>query len=153
MRPPLRAQILQFNLKQIGLDVEIKQFSRPVQLEKGGTRGEPFDIADESWTADYADPYDFMNVLLDGRNIQDANNHNLAYFNDASYNKKMTAASMLTGAKRYDRYGALDVDIMKNAVPFAPRSNGNNRIFVSKRVGCFTYNSIYSVDLAALCMK
>ena len=35
---------------------------------------------------------------------------------------------------------------MKNAVPFAPCSNGNDRIFVSKQVGCFTYNSIYSVD-------
>ena len=58
-----------------------------------------------------------------------------AYFNDPSYNKKMQQASLLSGAKRYDRYGALDVDIMKNAVPFAPRSNGNNRIFVSKQVG------------------
>jgi peptide/nickel transport system substrate-binding protein len=150
---PLRAQILQFNLKQIGLEVEVKQFSRPVQIEKEGTRGEPFDIADESWTADYADPYDFVNVLLDGHNIQTSNNHNLAYFDDPVYNRKMAAASMLVGPKRYDTYGALDVDVMQNAVPFAPRSNGNNRIFVSKRVGCFTYNSIYSVDLAALCLK
>jgi peptide/nickel transport system substrate-binding protein len=150
---PLRAQILQFNLKQIGLDVEVKQFARAVQLDKEGTRGEPFDMTDEAWTADYADPFDFINVLLDGRTIQASNNHNLAYFNDPSYNDKMEQASLLSGTKRYDTYGALDVDLMKNAVPFAPRSNGNNRIFVSKQVGCFTYNSIYSVDLAALCTK
>jgi peptide/nickel transport system substrate-binding protein len=150
---PLRAQILQYNLQQIGLDVETKAFTRGVQLGKEGTRGEPFDIADESWTADYADPYDFINVLLDGRTIQASNNHNLAYFNDPSYNKKMTQASLLTGAKRYQAYGALDIDVTKNAVPLVPRSNGNNRIFVSKHVGCFTYNSIYSVDLAALCVK
>jgi ABC-type oligopeptide transport system substrate-binding subunit len=124
-----------------------------VQLDKEGTRGEPFDMTDEAWTADYADPFDFINVLLDGRTIQASNNHNLAYFDDPSYNEKMQQASLLSGAKRYDTHGALDVDLMKNAVPFAPCSNGNDRIFVSKQVGCFTYNSIYSVDLAALCTK
>src|SRR5207244_8636762 len=35
----LRAQIYQFNLKQIGLDVEIKQFARGVQFQKEGIRG------------------------------------------------------------------------------------------------------------------
>src|SRR3954471_13726634 len=66
---PLRAQIIQYNLQQIGLKVDTHLYARAVQLQKEGTRGEPFDIADESWGADYADPYDFVNVLLDGRNI------------------------------------------------------------------------------------
>src|SRR5438034_2308937 len=43
---PLRAQILQFDLKQIGLDVETKLLARGVQTEKTGTRGEPFDMSD-----------------------------------------------------------------------------------------------------------
>src|SRR3954449_4039687 len=84
---PLRAQIIQYNLPQIGLKVDTHLFARAVQLQKEGTRGEPFDIADEAWGADYADPYDFINVLLDGRNIQDANNNNFAYFNDPKFNK------------------------------------------------------------------
>jgi ABC-type oligopeptide transport system substrate-binding subunit len=61
------AQVVQFNLKRIGIDVEIKQFERPVQHEKAGTRGEPFDIVHEAWSADYPDPSSFLNVLLDGR--------------------------------------------------------------------------------------
>jgi ABC-type oligopeptide transport system substrate-binding subunit len=150
---PLRAQILQFDLKQIGLDVETRLVSRAVQVEKTGTRGEAFDMSDEAWLADYADPYDFVNVLLDGGNIHDSNNQNIAYFNDPAYNKKIESAALLSGAKRYVTYGALDVDITKNAVPWAIRSNGNNRVLLSKRVGCFTYNSVYSVDLAALCVK
>jgi ABC-type oligopeptide transport system substrate-binding subunit len=150
---PLRAQILQFNLQQIGLDVEVKQFARAVQIQKEGTRGEPFDIADEGWVADYADPYDFINVLLDGSNIQTSNNNNYSYFNDPAYNKKMTQASLLSGAKRFSQYGALDIDLMKNAVPWAPRSNANNRLFVSKNFGCFTYSNIYGNDLAAACVK
>jgi ABC-type transport system substrate-binding protein len=150
---PLVAQIIQFNLKQIGLDVETKLFARAVQIEKEGTRGEPFDITTEGWIADYADPFDFINVLLSGDSLHASNNNNVAYFNDPKYNAKMEAAARLSGPKRYSTYGALDVDIMKNAAPWAPRHNFNDRIFVSKRVGCFTFNSIYSVDLAAVCIK
>jgi len=150
---PLRAQIVQFNLKQIGLDVEVKQFARAVQIDKEGTRGEPFDITDEGWIADYADPYDFIDVLLNGKNLQPQHNNNIAYFNDPSYNAKMNAAARLSGANRYSTYGQLDIDIMKNAAPWAPRNNFNSRIFVSKRVGCFTYNAIYTMDLAAACIK
>jgi ABC-type oligopeptide transport system substrate-binding subunit len=97
-----------------------------VQIQKEGTRGEPFDIADESWGADYADPYDFINVLLDGRNIQDANNNNFAYFNDPKFNQQMTQAALLTGNARYKAYGNLDVSIMQQGVPWAPRA-ANNR--------------------------
>src|SRR3954466_4137322 len=150
---PLRAQIIQYNLQQIGLKVDTHLYARAVQLQKEGTRGEPFDIADESWGADYADPYDFINVLLDGRNIQDANNSNFAYFNDPKFNKQMAQASLLSGSKRYSAYANLDAAIMQQAVPWAPRSNANNRMFVSKRFGCFTYSAIYTVDLAAACLK
>ena len=150
---PLRAQIIQYNLKQIGLNVDTHLLARAVQLEKEGTRGEPFDIADESWGADYADPYDFINVLLDGRNIQASNNNNFSYFNDPKFNQQMTQAALLAGSKRYSAYGNLDVAIMQQAVPWAPRSNANNRMFVSKRFGCFTYSAIYTVDLAAACLK
>jgi len=147
------AQILQFNLKQIGLDTEIKQFARAVQIEKEGTRGEPFDITSEGWIADYADPYDFIDVLLNGKNLQPAHNNNVAYFNSPAFNKKMNAASRLSGAARYRAYGNLDIDIMKNGAPWAARNNFNSRIFVSNKVGCFTTNPIYTVDLAALCLK
>jgi ABC-type oligopeptide transport system substrate-binding subunit len=150
---PLRAQIIQYNLKQIGLTVDTQLLARAVQLQKEGTRGEPFDIADESWGADYADPYDFVNVLLDGRNIQDSNNNNFAYFNDPKFNQQMTEAALLSGPKRYTAYGNLDVNIMQQAAPWAPRSNANNRMLVSKRFGCFTYSAIYTVDLAAACLK
>ena len=48
--PPI-AQSVQFNLKQIGIDVEIKLFDRVVQHEKTATRGEPFDLTLEGWVA------------------------------------------------------------------------------------------------------
>ena len=150
---PLQAQIYQFNLKQIGLDVEVDQFARAVQIEKEGTRGAAFDFTTEGWVADYADPFDFINVLLSGDSLHASNNNNVAYFNDPKYNKAMLAASRLVGNTRYNTYGALDVDITKNAAPWASRATINDQIFVSARTGCFTFNPIFAFDLAAICIK
>jgi ABC-type transport system substrate-binding protein len=147
------AQVLQFNLKQIGLDVDVRQFPSAVLLSKMGTKGEPYDMGSHSWTADYADPFDFVNVLLDGSQIRDSNNVNFAYFDDPSYIAQMRKASQLSGDARSAAYANLDRKIMWNAAPWVVRANMNNRIFVSKRVGCFTYNPIYAVSIAALCVK
>jgi len=147
---PLRAQIVQFDLSQIGVKLDIHAFARGVQFGKEGNRGEPFDIADEGWVADYADPYDFVNVLLYGGTIHDTNNNNFAYFNDPKYNKLMNQAALLSGASRFSSYGNLDINIMKNAVPWAPRSNANQRVVISSHVKHFTYNNVYGVDFAAI---
>jgi hypothetical protein len=42
--------------------------------------------------------------------------------------------------------------MLKNP-PWAPRNNFNDRILVSAKIGCFTFNSTYSLDYAALCSK
>lgn len=150
---PLRAQIIQYNLKQIGLNVNTQLMPRAVQLQKEGTRGDPFDMTDEAWQADYADPYDFVNVLLDGNDIHETNNVNDAYLNDPKFNKAMEQASLLSGPARYTAYGNLDVAIMKTDAPWVSRANANDRMLVSKRFGCFVYSPIYTVDLAAACLK
>ena len=151
---PAIAQVVQYNLKQIGIDVEIKQFDRTVEHEKAGTRGEPFDIAHEAWAADYPDPSNFLNVLLDGRRIQATNNVNLAYFNDAGYNRKLDAAAAQDRPGRLAAYGALDADIMRNRAPWAPYLDAERAVFVSSSVGCFTYSSVYgTTNLVAVCKK
>lgn len=144
------AQILQFNLKQIGIDLEIQKFARAVQFEKEGTRGEPFDIGFEGWAADYADPFDFINILLDGTTIRDTNNVNFSYFNSAKWNKRMADAAKLSGAARYAAYGKLDIDLAKGPSPLAAFMNDNDRNFVSARVKNYVYNPVYGTDFAAL---
>jgi ABC-type transport system substrate-binding protein len=151
---PAIAQVVQFNLKQIGIDVEIKQFTRTVQAEKAGTRGEPFDIMHNGWGADYPDPYNFINVLLDGSRLQASNNVNTQYFNQPAYNKKMEAAARLSGAARLSAYGNLDNDIMKNQAPMAPYIVTNARLFVSQDVGCYTFSPVNATtNLVAVCKK
>jgi len=141
---PTVAQTVQFNLKQIGIDVDIRTFDRTVQHEKLAVRGEDFDIGFEGWGQDYPDPYNFINVLLDGRRIQSANNQNVAYWNSPAYVRKMEAASRLAGDKRYEAYKKLDLDIMKNAAPWATIVNRNTQIFVSERIAKWRYQEVYS---------
>jgi len=146
------AQIVQDNLKAIGLDMEIRPFPRAVQFTKTGTRGEPFDMSLEGWHMDYFDPYDFI-FLLDGTTIRPANNVNFSYFNSSAYNKKIAAAASLVGQARYRAFGNLDQDLAKNAAPLASYITDNTRLLFSKSAGCFFYQPVYEVDLASLCKK
>jgi peptide/nickel transport system substrate-binding protein len=150
---PERAQLIQSNLKAIGIDVEIKQWPRNVQFAKQGTKGEPFDIADEGWIADYPDPYDFINKLLDGRAIQATNNVNFSYFNDPEFNRKMDEAQAQVGDARDAAYAQLDEDIARNAAPLAAWMVPNNIDFFSSRVGCQIFQPVYFMNLATLCIR
>jgi ABC-type transport system substrate-binding protein len=146
--------LIQANLRRIGIDVEIESLPFAVQIQKTGRRGEPFDMNLIGWFADYPDPYDFINVLLDGKRIQAANNVNTAYFDSPTYNRKMAEASRLSGAARYRTYGALDIDISRNAAPLATLYNTNTREFVAARVGCYSFHPVWgSLNLAHVCLR
>jgi ABC-type transport system substrate-binding protein len=148
------AQIVQANLKEIGLDVQIKQFTFGVVIEKAGRQGEPFDMFQIGWFADYPDPYDFINVLLYGKTITKTNNVNTAYFDDPVYNRKMEQAARLTGDLRYRTYGNLDIEITRKAAPFAVTGNSNQREFVSSRIGCPVNSAAWGgLNLVMLCPK
>ena len=133
-------QMVQANLKAIGLDVEVKPYTFAVLIDKTGTRSEPSDMYSIGWFADYPDPYDFINILLDGRTIVAKNNINTSYFNVPAYQKKMDAAARLTGDARYRAYGNLDIDITRNQSPLVITGNSNIREFISSKVGCANYS-------------
>jgi ABC-type transport system substrate-binding protein len=147
------AELIKFNLKQIGMDVEVKSYSFSVQINKAGTRGEPFDMNLIGWFADYPDPYDFINVLLYGKTIAKANNVNTAYFNDPVFNRRMDQAALLTGDARGAAYAALDRDLTR-AAPFVVYGNSTTREFVSDRLGCPVRSApAGGLNLTMLCLK
>jgi len=149
-----RGQILQFNLKQMGLNPTLKPQPFGVAIKTAGDKKGDFDAFLIGWLADYPDPFDFINVLMDGNNIQDSNNSNYAYLNIAKYNKAMNAAARLSGNPRYEAYGKLDVDLMKNAAPWAPMYNGNTREFIGARLTNYIYHPVYAgAVLNALAIK
>src|SRR5262249_36948695 len=103
------------------------------------------------WCADYWDPFDYINISLDGRSIQDQNNTNLAYLNSAKLDKAMDAAANLTGAARAQAYQKLDYQIMKNYAPWVPYATSNVPVFVSARVHNYVYSNYFGLpDVNAL---
>jgi peptide/nickel transport system substrate-binding protein len=137
------AQVFKYNLSQIGCNVNVKLFQGFQIYIAAGTKGEPFDAVFAGWFADYADPYDFIDILLNGENIHEANNNNLAYFNNKKINAQMRAANALTGDKRYAAYKALDLSIMKSQAPWAAYENRSIREFTSARMGGFLFQAAH----------
>ena len=138
-------QIVKFNLGKIGIDMDVQHLaSGPLSSTAG--RREPFELYLGGWHADYPDPNNFVDILLNGNNIREANN-NIAYFNVPSVNRRLEAAAKLTGQRRYAAYGQLDVDISRNYAPWASYSYANNRDFVSTKVGCYSYHPTFGMNL------
>jgi oligopeptide transport system substrate-binding protein len=145
-------QIVQANLRAIGVDMDIRPFPRAVQFSKTGTRGEPFDMSLEGWHMDYFDPYDFI-FLLDGTTIRPANNVNFSYFNSSAYNRKIARATALVGQARYRAFGNLDVDLARNAAPLATFISDNSRLLFSSRTRNFFSHPVYELDLVAVAVQ
>ena len=103
----------------------------------------------------WVDPYQYVNLLLDGRTIQATGNTNRSYFNSPHYNRLIDRAGSLSGQARYDAYGKLAVDIARTAAPMAAYINRKTRFLVSSRVGCVraTGAAAHGLDLAGLCIK
>jgi ABC-type transport system substrate-binding protein len=141
----LLAQVFRYNLDQIGCNVTVKLLQGFQIYIAAGTKGEPFDAALIGWFADYADPYDFIDILLNGDNIHEENNNNVAYLNVPALNKQMAAANALQGDPRYDAYAKLDREIMSKYAPWVPYDNRNTREFVAARVGGYLFQAAHGL--------
>ena len=148
-------QLVKNDLSKIGINTTLKTFPFAVRIAKEGHRGEPFDLDLQAWGSDYPDPVDFIDILLDGRNIQAENNNNNSYFNHVGFNNRMRDAGRISNlSKRYAAWAAIDRDVMKQQAPLAPLFFRTVREFTSKRVGCYSYQPIYAVmNFNAVCLK
>ena len=75
-------------------------------------------------------------------------------FDSPEFNRKLAAAARLTGPRRLESYGRLDVEIMREAAPWVPIANRTQREFISGRVGCYTPWGAYGfMSLATACLS
>jgi peptide/nickel transport system substrate-binding protein len=144
------AKIVKTDLARIGIDVEIREFPGEQLFQRLFTPGEPYDLALTGWFPDYEDPYDFLNSLLEGRQLAIPNNGNLSRFDSPRYNRLLARAAELRGRSRYQTYGKLDVQLARDASPLAAYMEANDVTIVSRRAGCLVHRHI---DLAAVCLR
>jgi ABC-type transport system substrate-binding protein len=136
-----RAQVAEYNLKQVGFKINDVPTPATNYYQVIQTKGTTYNfVTNGGWCADYFDPFDYLNVLFDGRKIQAANNNNYTYFNNASFNKGLDHAASLSGSARAAAYSQLDKDLIQKYAPVVPYLLPTNDYFVSSR----TKNWIYS---------
>jgi YVTN family beta-propeller protein len=140
------AQVVKTDLGAIGLNVVVKEFPPTVLFQKLATPGEPWDIGHANWSADYPDPDNFLNLLLETNTL-------MPKFEDPAWAAKLAAAARLTGVRRYLAYGKLDEDLLRTAAPFAAYDNLAIHDLTSARIGCRIETAVYGVDVAALCIR
>jgi len=139
-----RAQIAEFNLKQVGFKINDVPTPATNYYQVIQTRGTSYNfVTNGGWCADYFDPFDYLNVLFDGSKLQAANNNNYAYFNNASFNAQLAHAASLSGAARAKAYQKLDQELMVKYAPVVPYLISTNRYFTASRVKNWIYSSYF----------
>jgi YVTN family beta-propeller protein len=140
-----QAKIIQADLARIGLRVVVDAFPLSALFNKESAPNAPFDIADTNWEADYPDPDNFLNELLESGTF-------LPTFVDPRVSSELAAAARLKGAQRFLVYGRLAVEIARREAPLVVFGNPLLHDLFSARTGCQVYGR-YGLDLAALCIR
>jgi peptide/nickel transport system substrate-binding protein len=141
-----RAQVAAFNLRQAGFKVNDIPTPATTFYQVVGAKDTTYNITTNGgWCADYFDPYDYFNVLFDGRKIQATNNVSYTYFNNASWNKQIDHAASLSGAARAAAYAKLDQELMVKYAPVVPYLDLNGLFFTSARVKNWVYSSYFAL--------
>ena len=139
-----RAQVAEFNLKQIGFKINDEPTPATNYYQVIETKGTSYNlVTNGGWCADYFDPYDYLNVVFDGRKIQAANNVNYMYFNNTTFNAGLDHAASLSGKARAEAYAKLDQDLMVKYAPVVPYLIPTNTYFVSSRTKNWIYGSYF----------
>jgi peptide/nickel transport system substrate-binding protein len=147
-------QVVKHDLKAIGIDVEIKQFPTGVLFEKLARPGEPWDIlSGPAWVVDYADPLAFLVPLFDGSHIKEKGNNDFSLLDNPSLNRRLEAATRLTGPERYRVSEQLDLELARDQAPFIAYATWATHDFFSLRIGCHVLQPVYGTDLGALCVR
>jgi peptide/nickel transport system substrate-binding protein len=149
---PQVCQLVQSNLRAIGLNIDVRLHRSCVPPCGPSRRGETFDLSLERHHMGYFDPSNFTQ-LIDGRTIRATDNTNVSYFNSPAYNRKIARAARLSGPPRYRAFSALGHDLMRNAAPIAVYGVPNERHYVSARTSCYHHHPVYGWDLPAICLR
>ena len=146
------AQIVERNLKPLGIEVEVKEFPIGDYFTRIFRRGEPFDLGVSGYFFGSTDPAQTLN-FFDGRLINASQGGNASYFDDPAFNRRFDAASKLSGAKRYREYNRLAFALARDHAPAAAFATTASRDFFSARIGCQVYQPVFGISLAALCLR
>jgi ABC-type transport system substrate-binding protein len=122
----VRAQCegFQWDLHQVGIEVELKQATMAEVFEAAGERGRvPMYVS--GWFVTIPDPVDMLGTQFDGRAITNANTMNSAFYSNSVVNQLLDqGAAELDFPKRFAVYQQAEELIVRDA-PWAFLGHGN----------------------------
>ncbi|MEZ4254318.1 MAG: ABC transporter substrate-binding protein [Polyangiales bacterium] len=86
-----QAELLQADLRKIGIPVDIKPVSFATYLTESGKRGR-VPMALSGWNLDFPDPADFLDVLLNSSAIHDVASENRSFYSNPELDRILNAA-------------------------------------------------------------
>jgi ABC-type oligopeptide transport system substrate-binding subunit len=111
----------------------------------------PFGIY--GWYADYLDPSNFFDTLLNGKRIQPIHNENLSLFDDAWTNQAIVRAMRTTDdPERFALWRAIDRRVMDLA-PMAPLLHLEESRLYHPRLGGWYRHVTFGLKLETLYLK
>jgi peptide/nickel transport system substrate-binding protein len=144
------AQVVQAELKTIGINVEIQSAPDSVNFGIISTRANHIAMGIQQWTQDYPDPDDFFGTLLDGNRITATGNNNLADFNDPATNQAIEAMDNVSGPQRAAQWNTIDAQAIGQLAPWAPLLNPTQVVLLAKGICGYVFQPVYVLDLNTL---
>ena len=109
------AQVVQQDLKEVGVSVDLKPVTGATRIEALSTR-KSVAFGTFAWYQDYPDPSNFLDVLLNGHRITDVNCNNAAFYNNPFVNTLLEeAAHDIDQDRRLGLYRQAEEIIVKEA--------------------------------------
>jgi len=84
-------ELVQQDLREIGIEVEIRQISFPIWLQQTGTRNTVL-MALQGWSMDYPDASNFLDILFHSRSIHDTDSENKAFYSNPEVDRLLDEA-------------------------------------------------------------
>ena len=132
------AEVIQSNLKPIGINVKIVGSPNSVNGSFIGNPKAHVPMGIEPWSLDFPDGEAIMNTGLDPATPNFA--PNLSRWSDPAFVGPFNKAITLQGTARQQAYQSLDYQVMLQQAPVAPLFNPRWYDFVSARVAGYVYS-------------
>ena len=133
--PQKIATAIQADLKAVGIDAEIVTYDWGTYLQKTENGEHPMALL--GWTADYADPDDFLYVLLDSDSATVGSAGNIAFYrNPEVHNLNIQAQRETDQTKRAEIYKKVQ-EIVHNDAPWVPLAHAKQILVFNKNVKGF----------------
>jgi ABC-type transport system substrate-binding protein len=132
------AQVIQSNLKAIGINLSIEATPNSVNSSFISNYKSHTPMGIEPWSSDFPDADAIINTGMYPGTPNFA--ANFSHFGVASFIPQFNAAAAALGATRVSDYQKLDFNLMSQQAPYAPLFNPRWYDFVSSRLGGYVYS-------------